>query len=123
MSVLLALALAQGVPLAEAAAPSPDIVVMARKLKNWRGEWKLRKGRVTCKTRKSTGDKEIDAIGCQAMSTCLTPHVSGIEAITSSKEASDSKNKRLAAVLNSTLPCVNAEHEKGLVALAERRAG
>ena len=48
-----------------------DVVVVGRRLKTWRSQFSFRDGRPMCKTKVSTGDKQIDEIGCQAMRTCL----------------------------------------------------
>ena len=68
---------AQGTAAAPVAEPTAeDIVVLAQKLKATRivwkasdksGAWKLS----TCKVKKSTGDKAIDAIACRAVELCL----------------------------------------------------
>lgn len=125
MSVLVALALASGAAGQVAAIPAaePEITVMARKLKNWRGHWQVRKGKVTCKTKRSTGDREIDAIGCAALMTCLGSYASELEAISDTKDDRKTKNAKVATIFGGAMPCVEAEHAKGIAALAERRAG
>lgn len=72
------LLLVQQTPVASAeAAVDTEIVVIARKLAasrfTWKadddsGTWQLKQ----CKIKKSTGDKEIDAIVCAAIEQCLT---------------------------------------------------
>lgn len=58
------------------AAPESEIVVLARKLEATRfvwkasdksGAWKMTR----CKVKQSSGDREIDALGCQAVTLCL----------------------------------------------------
>ncbi len=74
MNLAFALLLTQAAP--EAAAVEPEIVVLAQKLKSTRfvwkasdksGAWKLSK----CRIKKSSGDKEVDAITCKAVEQCL----------------------------------------------------
>jgi hypothetical protein len=49
-----------------------EIVVTAReRLKDWRGTTRLRNGKYICRTRDSSGDREIDAIACRALATCM----------------------------------------------------
>jgi hypothetical protein len=55
---------------AEESNTSDDIVVIARRLGDWRGNWKPNDGNATCKTEITTGDSEIDEIGCGAMLYC-----------------------------------------------------
>jgi hypothetical protein len=57
------LALAAAEPAADSVSEPPvenEITVIANKLRDWRGSWKLRKGAITCKTKRSTRDKAID---------------------------------------------------------------
>jgi hypothetical protein len=60
----------------DATSEQQEIVVLAQKLKSTRfvwkasdktGVWKL----TTCKVRKSSGDKDVDAISCRAVADCL----------------------------------------------------
>ena len=53
-----------------AATDDPEIVVMARKSGRWRGSWWTENGQATCKTQVSSGDAEIDAIGCTNLLIC-----------------------------------------------------
>ena len=65
---------AQATPVAvETAAEEADIIVIASKLKDWRGKFSVKGEKVSCKTVTSTRDKEIDAVGCAALTQCLTP--------------------------------------------------
>ena len=53
------------------AADDAEIVVTARKLSNrWKGSVTTMNGQTSCKTVKSTGDAEFDAIGCSSMLKC-----------------------------------------------------
>ena len=124
MSFVLALALIQGAPATVVTGPEePEIVVIAKKLKNWCGNWKVRKGQMTCKTTRSTGDGEIDAIGCSAILTCYGPQTAQIQAIVDAKDKRDAKNARLTALFKETLPCITAARNDGIAALGDRRAG
>lgn len=50
-----------------------EIVVTAKRLDKWQGKFLLRGEKFKCKTSRSTGDKGIDAIGCNAIRQCLVP--------------------------------------------------
>ncbi|MGQ3099989.1 MAG: hypothetical protein ACT6Q5_00970 [Sphingopyxis solisilvae] len=60
---------------ARADALEDDIVVIARKMTEWRGSVKWNGDMVTCKTTKSTKNAMVDKLGCDAMIFCTTPDV------------------------------------------------
>ncbi|WP_120716913.1 hypothetical protein [Tsuneonella amylolytica] len=105
-----------------AAVPDDEIVVMARKLKTWRGSWGSKKGVFSCSTKRSTGDAEIDAIGCAAIDHCVRPRVPEFQAIADAKLPKAERNRRMNALSQSLLPCMDARHQSGIEALADRRA-
>ena len=107
---------------AAAAAPTDEIVVMVRKLKTWRGTWGSKKGVFSCTTRRSTGDAGIDAIGCAAIDDCVRPPVPEFQAIADAKLTKRERNRRMNALAQSLLPCLNTQHQSGIEALADRRA-
>jgi hypothetical protein len=123
MSLLIAaLALAAAQPAAEPPVVD-EIVVMGNKLRDWRGTWRVRDGVVKCKTKRSTGDREIDAIGCGAMVNCMTPLVPQWQAI----EDADLPKAELEARLNGLLQtakvsdCFKAAREQSISALVTAR--
>lgn len=100
---------------------SNDVVVMAEKLKNWRASVRERKGRMICTTKTSTGDRELDAIGCNAMATCLTQLRPRLNA-TLEKRLAEAERKSLRAAADRELfTCVTSNRDAGSAALAERR--
>jgi hypothetical protein len=122
MIAALLLIAAQDVP---AAAPQAEdeITVIARKLKAWRGSLKFEKGVATCKVRSSSGDREIDAIGCAAMTTCFPRYMPRFEAVLANKTLDAEARKRANAPINAEVTaCFTAEHEAGIKALADKRA-
>lgn len=123
MSVLVAtLALAAVQPAVEVPAED-EIVVVGNKLRDWRGTWRVRDGAVKCKTKRSTGDREIDAIGCNAMVTCMTPLVPQWQEI----EDADLRKAELEARLNGLLQsakvadCFKTVREESIAALVSAR--
>lgn len=72
MSLLVALALQTAIAEPEFS-EDQEIVVTAKRLDKWQGKFSLRGVKFKCKTSKSTGDKGIDAIGCNAIRQCLVP--------------------------------------------------
>jgi hypothetical protein len=112
-----------------AAQPAPEqpvgdeIVVISRKLESWRGSWRLRDGAVTCKTRRSTGDKAIDAVGCDAMVSCIGPLAPRFAEIEASKADKAEMQRQADAMLEGARigECLTARREAGIAALAEAR--
>ncbi|NCP14384.1 MAG: hypothetical protein GW858_09515 [Sphingomonadales bacterium] len=123
MSLIVAtFALAAAAPAAQPRVDN-EIVVMGSKLRDWRGNMKLRKGAVSCKTKRSTGDKAIDAIGCDAMVQCFTPIVPRFAALEKSKLPKDEMNRQADALLNDAGigDCLAARREAGIAALVAAR--
>lgn len=118
------LALAATQPAAELPVEN-EIVVMGNKLRDWRGNVKLRNGAVTCKTKRSTGDKAIDAIGCDAMIQCFAPIAPQFAALEGGKLTKDEMNRQADDLLKKagTGDCLSAKREAGITALAAQRRG
>lgn len=117
-----ALALVQVAAPPPAAAPADDIVVIGRRLQNWRGIVTTTFGITTCTTQISTGDKDIDAIGCTAFKTCWAPARARYNAATDKKLAADDRKTRTDAVLADIKACVVATRAPLIDALHDRRA-
>ena len=116
--ILLALAIQAVTP---APAPESDIVVIGRKLDAWRSKLTSEKGRVTCVTKVSTGDAEIDAIGCTVMTECFPKSRSAFEA-TTAKGLSRGERKRLMTVAEQAmLACVMPRRDELVGELVARR--
>jgi hypothetical protein len=124
MSVLGAfLVLAAGPADVPTVAEAREIVVTAEKLKQWRGNWGSRNGVLSCRTTKSTGDVEIDAVGCQALVTCAAPHVPRFQAIAAAKASNSARRRQMDAAAQAMMPCLAEQRAAGIAALADRRAG
>jgi hypothetical protein len=109
-------------PVAEA--PTDHAIeVIGNRLRVWRGKWRFRDGGVTCKTTRSTGDKAIDAIGCDAMVQCIAPIAPQFAALTQAKLPKDEMNRRSDALVNEAGvgECIFAKREAGIAALAAVR--
>jgi hypothetical protein len=100
-----------------------EIVVIGEKLKEWRGNWGSRNGALSCQTTRSTGDAEIDAVGCQALVTCAAPLVPRFKAIAAAKASKSARRRQMDAAAQSMMPCLAEQREAGIAALADRRAG
>jgi len=101
--------------------PESDVVVIGRKLDDWRSKLTFEKGRTTCITKVSTGDAEIDAIGCTAMSECFTKTLPAFDA-SQSKGLSRDERKRLMAVAEQAMKaCLMPMRDELVQALADQR--
>lgn len=124
MIAALALLAAVEAALPPAAEPAEaPIVVIGRKLDNWRGRMERRRGNYVCRTLKSSGDKAIDAIGCQATLTCFAPMHPEVEALVALKLPKDEQKRRLQALIDGRVPCVKTTRGDLIAELAEKRAG
>jgi hypothetical protein len=122
MIALILLAL-QGVSdAAPPAAPSEDVVVIGERLKNWRG----RIGDVShtpmrCRTTKSTGDRDIDAIGCETMTACFSQMRERMVAIGDRRQPKAARDALRASVEHDLGTCFEERHDSLVAELAERR--
>lgn len=70
--MLMAMALATAT-ISQAATPAvgeDEIVVMGQRLNRWTGKYQIRGARRKCSTKTSSGDPEIDRVGCVAFLEC-----------------------------------------------------
>lgn len=108
------------------ASPSPEaereIVVIGQKLRNWQGVFKQRKGNYVCTTKRSTGDKMIDQIGCNALLKCAAPRGLEISAIFSSNKDRKTRDQQMKPINDSIGACLFETRNDGIAALAEKRA-
>lgn len=111
----------QAVSPAPSAQRAADVVVMGEKLKNWRASVRERKGTMVCSTKTSTGDRELDAIGCNAMATCLTQLKPRLNATLDKKLGAAERNSLRDAVDRDMFTCVTSHRDAGSAALADRR--
>lgn len=113
--------------LLQVVAPPPadesDIVVIARKLQDWRASFRMKKGKYACEVTRSTGDLEIDKVGCEAMRVCLIPAMPRYNA-TRAKGVDAPTRQRLTDAINAEMTTCVRDHRQQLIAeLADRRAG
>jgi lipopolysaccharide biosynthesis regulator YciM len=100
-----------------------QIVVIGQRMRAWRGAIAKVNGTMTCRTQKSSGDAAIDAIRCNAMLSCVGPLAPQMDAIMVSKAKRREKDKQATALTTTAVPCMEANHEKAVAALAAIRAG
>lgn len=118
--VLLTLALvAQTVPNPET---GEEIVVIGEKLKSWRAKVDFGKNGATCKIKQSTGDAEIDRIGCSAMEQCWPDFLPGFEATRAKGVAADDRKAKTEELNKALGTCVMAKRDTLIAELADKRA-
>ena len=100
-----------------------QVPVIAGKLQQWRGTWAAVDGKLACKTVKTSGDEEIDKIGCFATLTCVKPAYPELKAIADGKGTKEEKQARMKAKLATLDPCLKQNRGQGIAALALKRGG
>lgn len=107
------------------ATPAPDaeeVVVLGQRLeRTFKAGVRFGKDGARCKIAKSTGDAEIDRIGCRAMEVCFPPFQSRFEA-TRDRAIRPEVRKVMQSALNQELTaCFKRERTDGIAALVARR--
>ena len=119
--LLLAAASAGAPPAREA---SNEIVVIGQKLeKRWKGHLVKDKGRLACKTKRSTGDAAIDAIGCGAMLHCMLAIEAQMDALAADRALPRRDRRRqMGTLVKSRVPCMEDYRDTAIARLAAARA-
>ena len=125
-NIAIILMLMAGAAHAQDAAPSADpvddqIVVIGEKLKTWKGGVTKENGRLMCRTKESTGDKQLDAIRCGGMLTCIKPLEPRIDKLMSSDVSRLEKRDKFNAMLAGTKPCLDEYEDAAIARLAAER--
>lgn len=119
--LLVAAPTAASVPTAEVA---NEIVVIGRKLeKTWRGTLAKTDGQLACRTTRSTGDRAIDAIGCETMVTCTRAIEPQMDALAAADLRKSERRRRMQALMQTTVPCMTGHRQEAIARLAVSRAG
>ena len=99
-----------------------QVPVIAGKLDKWRGAWGAAGGKLACKTIQSSGDEEIDALGCAAMIACVKPIYPQLDKIADGAGTKADKQRQISAKLAALQPCMKAHRGQGIAELAVKRA-
>jgi hypothetical protein len=121
MSLLLALAMQ--IASDPVTARQDEIVVIGQKQRNWRGNLKHKKGVPFCKTTRSTGDKEIDKIGCDAMIICFPIHSSSLMKLAKQYKKKSEFIAAAKPIYADMGNCVFKNRNQGISELADKRLG
>ena len=98
-----------------------DIVVIGNKLKRWSASVREQDGRMVCRTRRSSGDREIDAIGCSAMASCSTELRARTMQLADRQIPRAERKVLFKAVSRDLTKCVFSRRDTMIAELAERR--
>jgi len=118
MPLLIALAQAGAAP---PPADEGDVVVIARKLQTWRGVITTNILGTRCVTKRSSGDREIDAIGCDAMRRCWPDTTRAIDAARSRRTPAADRAPLEAEARAGFQRCASVQRRTLIDALVARR--
>lgn len=125
LTMMLAQAAAPGVaadtPVSEEAI-AREIVVIGRKLDDWKGGIYKKDGQLTCRIEQSSGDQAIDALRCAAMVKCYSPRVDELDRIASGDATRKARVAKMQAVAEEVKPCLESTEQEGIRLLAKARA-
>ena len=127
-NIAIILMLMAGAAHAQDAAPSADpvddqIVVIGERMHTWNGGLAKVDGKLTCRTKKGSGDEMVDAIRCGAMLTCMGELAPQIDEVMASEIARKEKQAQVEAIAEGAVPCMDAYHKTAVMRLAQSRAG
>ncbi|MBR0552604.1 hypothetical protein [Stakelama marina] len=108
-------------PAVPAPAVDDEIVVIGKRLRDWRGRFRMHDGKPECRTTRSTGDKAIDAIGCEAMVQCYGPLQARVEQMTAQVKDKAERTRRLQQIADGQVQCLKDARQAGIAKLAEER--
>lgn len=100
---------------------SEEIVVLSRKLSTWKGKTKSDATGVRCKTSRTSGDRDVDALACESVVTCMTRLTPKVAAIQQAKQPRAQTETAMAQVNKDLVACLTAEHDRRTAELADRR--
>ena len=97
-----------------------EIVVTAReRLQNWRGKIGLKSG--ICRTRKSSGDPEVDTMACRVSEICYNQVKPKRDALVASKPPRSQRRALIKPLEDEASDCATALYEVGLERIDARR--
>jgi hypothetical protein len=117
----LLLSASQAAPATSPPTVAQDIVVIGERLRTWRARYSVRGSQVRCRTTRSTGDREIDAIGCASFETCISRLRARIDESDRTDLESSVRRMMKASIQRDLPPCVDARRDELIADLADRR--
>lgn len=100
-----------------------EVVVIGNRLKAFRGHWRSNGSRSACEVQRSSGDREVDAIGCAVITDCSRAVEPRIVAIARDRALNAAGRRAAMTPINAELGrCMQTRHDAAVTALADRRA-
>ena len=100
-----------------------EIVVIGEKMKQWNAAIRYRDGKAICTIKKSTGDPDVDRIGCDSMTQCFDAMRPRFDSTQDKALDRATRKQRLAEANTDLTACVVEKRGDMIAALAEKRAG
>lgn len=103
-------------------AAADDAIVIGRRLdQDFKANVRFGKDGARCRVGKSTGDAEIDRVGCTALEVCVPPFESRLATARDRAIRPEVKKLMRGALAGELATCVGRERSAGVAALAARR--
>ena len=109
-------------PAVQSAPTESEIVITARRLKDWRGKASANARESRCRTTRTTGDTTLDQIACDSLRYCMVRLTPAMVAATDRKLTRAMREQRLAALNREIETCGAEQHRLRVADLVERRA-
>lgn len=116
--LMTALLVAQTVPVEPEQA---EIVVIGQRLSHWTGKYAIRGTKLRCATKTSSGDREIDALGCKAFDACADQLSSRIAASDDKSLPKESRVSMKDGIKHDLSICVADQRVNLIAQLADHR--
>ena len=98
-----------------------QVPIIAGKLEQWQGTWGLIGTKLGCRTIRSSGDEEIDALGCASTLACVKTELPALKAIADGAGTEADKQRRMGEKLATLQPCMREHRGHGIAELAVKR--
>lgn len=98
-----------------------EIVVIGQRLSHWTGKYAIRGSKLRCSTKTSSGDRDIDALGCKAFDTCADQLASQITATDKKSLPKDTRLEMKESVKRDLSTCVASKRVTLIEELASQR--
>lgn len=98
-----------------------QVPIIAGKLQQWQGTWGAVDGKLGCKTIRSSGDAEIDALGCASTIACVKSEYPALKAIADGAGTPADKQRKIGEKLAALQPCMKQHRGQGIAELALKR--
>ena len=106
----------------DAAAVNEEVVVIGQKFRNWKVSLKTHKGVPQCTVKISSGDPELDKIGCDALTICMAEIRAQHDNKAERHVGGDVRREKHLSVNQQLSRCFKEKRDTAFAELAARRA-